>query len=189
MTEDIKKDVADEVSDKVEDKVEDAPEVKEPEKEETTEPTKDEPKNDDTNVTELLKETETKVETLTKEVETLQATNTELSNTVAELKSVKENLDTANTTIKEYEQLLTKLCDEKVKRIPEELQDLIPSNMTLTQKLEWITKAESKNMFKEKKNVDGVEIGKPIGATTEKVDTTNLSASSLFSLAYNTLKK
>lgn len=186
MAEDIKKDVADEVSDKVEDKVENAPETKEPEKEETT---KDEPKKDDTNVTELLKETETKVETLTKEVETLQATNTELSNTVAELKSVRENLDTANNTIKEYEQLLTKLCDEKVKKIPEDLQDLIPGNMTLTQKLEWIAKAESKNMFKEKKNVEDIEIGKPIGASAEKVDTNTLSASSLFSLAYNTLKK
>ncbi|HBF7594797.1 TPA: hypothetical protein KOX39_003412 [Clostridioides difficile] len=185
MAEDIKKEVTDEVSDKVEDKVEDTPEVKK----ETTEPTKDETKKEDTNVTELLKETETKVETLTKEVETLQATNTELSNTVAELKSVKENLDTANETIKEYEQLLTNLCDEKVKKIPEELQDLIPSNMTLAQKLEWIAKAESKNMFKEKKNVEDVEIGKPIGASAEKVDTNTLSASSLFSLAYNTLKK
>ena len=191
MTEEIKNNevVTDEPSEKeVEDKK--AEVTVEDKKEEATEqePTKDDKKSED-DVTKLLEETENKVVTLTKEVETLQATNTELTATVTELKTVKEDLDTANDKLKEYEQLLTNLVDEKVKKIPEDLQDLIPSNMTLTQKLEWITKAESKNMFKDKKSVDDLEIGKPIGASPEKIDTNDLSASSLFSLAYNRFKR
>lgn len=187
MAEEIKKDetVINEASNKEE--IDDTTVAKKEEETVATEPTKVDEKDD--NIADLLKDAESKVDTLTKEIETLQATNSDLNNTVAELKTVKENLDTANETIKEYEQLLTNLVDEKVKKIPEELQDLIPSNMTLSQKLEWITKAESKNMFKEKKNIDDVEIGKPIGASPEKIDTNNLSASSLFSLAYNKLKR
>lgn len=108
---------------------------------------------------------------------------------VNDLAEAKEKIEKATATITEYETLLTNLVDEKIKKIPEDLQDLVPTNMTLTQKLDWVTKAESKNLFKEKKNIDGVEIGKSIGATSPKMDTENLSASSLFTLAYNTLKK
>ena len=108
---------------------------------------------------------------------------------VNDLAEAMTKIEKATATITEYETLLTNLVDEKIKKIPEDLQDLVPTNMTLTQKLEWVTKAESKNLFKEKKNIDGVEIGKSIGATSPKMDTDNLSASSLFNLAYNTLRK
>lgn len=174
MADEIVKDTAEETT-----PVENKPEAKpEPKKNETKENA----------VNKELAEAMDKIASLTTEVEELKVAKTDLENTTVSLNNVTAELKTANDTITEYEKLIANLVDEKVKKIPEDLQDLVPSNMTLVQKLEWITKAESKNMFN-KKVVDDMEIGKPMNTNAPKVDTDKMSASSLFSLAYNTIKK
>lgn len=146
-------------------------------KEEHKQPTKDE--KAEINVEDLKKalvEANEKV----KEVETLTAT-------VTDLQTKNAGQDKA---IKEYEELLSNLINTKMEQVPPEYKDLIPENMDLKQKLNWLDKAESKGIFnKEKKSNPDVEIGKPMNMETDTVDTSKLSGSQLLKMAYHTLKK
>ena len=113
------------------------------------------------------------VETLTNAVESLKAENKQ-----------------QQTTIQEYEELLTNLVQAKIKQIPDQFQDLVPDNMTLKQQLSWLEKAEAKGLFnREEKQNPAVEVGKPMNVDVPKVDTTKMSASELLRMAYSTVKK
>ena len=107
-----------------------------------------------------------------------------------ELADAKAEITKTNETVKGYEELLNKMIEEKMKAIPEEYADLVPSNMTIVQQLEWLAKAEAKNLFRKDKNALNVEIGKPMGAKADtKADTSKMSNSGILSMAYNVLKK
>lgn len=113
------------------------------------------------------------VETLTTTVETL----------------TKEN-EKQQSTIKEYEDLLTNLVEEKIKQIPDQFKDLVPDNMTLKQQLSWLQKAEQKGLFtREEKQNPSIEVGKPMNVEVPKVDTSKMSASELMRMAYSTIRK
>jgi dsDNA-specific endonuclease/ATPase MutS2 len=75
---------------------------------------------------------------------------------------------------KELEGLITNMVEEKLKSVPEEMHDLVPSNLTAEQTLDWLSKAESKGLFGTK---EAKEIGKPSNQSNEKpkVDKANLS--------------
>lgn len=110
-----------------------------------------------------------------------------LTTTVAQMKAEVEAKD---TIIREYEGLLQNLVETKMEQIPDQYKDLVPDNMDLKQKLSWLEKAESKGLFnKEEKQNPALEVGKPMNVEVPKVDTTKMSASSLLSMAYNTIKK
>ena len=98
-------------------------------------------------------------------------------------------IESKQAVIGEYESLLKTVIDGKMQNVPEQYHELIPANMGLKEKLEWLEKAESKGLFnKQEKENPAIEIGKPMNVEVPKVDTSKMSASSLLSLAYNTLK-
>lgn len=93
------------------------------------------------------------------------------------------------TVISEYETLLKSVIDGKMKNVPEEYRELIPENMGLKEKLDWLDKAESKGLFNKKEEKPELEIGKPMNVEIPKVDTAKMSASELMKMAYNTIKR
>lgn len=114
------------------------------------------------------------------EVESLQTTVTQLN----------EELSGKDAVIKEYEELVSKMVETKLEQVPADFKDLIPDNLDLKQKLNWLDKAEAKGLFtKEKKEKPNVEIGKPMNMEVPQVDAGKLSGSQLLRYAYNTLKK
>ena len=122
--------------------------------------------------------------------EQLKAHQEQLNNTNNTYNELSTAYAKAENKVKEYEELLTKMVEDKIKNIPSEYAELIPSHMSITQQLEWLVKAESKNLFnKSNKNLD-VEIGKPMGATVNtKANIKDMSSTSLLSMAYNVIKK
>lgn len=157
---------------KAEEKVEEKVENKEPEK-------KAEPEKAEVDVESLKKEL-AEANEKAKEVEVLNTT----------IEAMKKDSESKDAVIKEYEDLVGKLIETKMEQIPAEFKDLIPDNLDLKQKLNWLEKAESKGLFnKEDKKKPNVEIGKPMNVEAPQVDTTKLSGTQLLKMAYNTLKK
>ena len=118
------------------------PEVKEPEKKEKTEAKIETEK---TNSIELEKATKT-IEDLTNQLNTATEQVVELDAVKKDLAEAREEIEKANKTVKDYEDMLNKMIEEKMKGIPEEFSELVPSNMTIIQQLEWLAKAEAKNL-------------------------------------------
>lgn len=90
----------------------------------------------------------------------------------------------------EYESILNGIIDAKLQEIPENLRELVPANLTIKERMDWLTKAEKSGVFKTNANPD-VEIGKPLNPNNVKptTDTTKLSASTLMAMAYGNSQK
>jgi hypothetical protein len=154
-------------------------EEKEAEKEEVKEETKDVPNEE--------------VETLKAEIARLQA-ELQSATEKGQDDSVNEQLNTQKTLLQvqtnlvaEYEGVLNGIVDAKLADVPENVKGLIPQNVTLTEKLEWINKAEQSGIFKVS-NPD-VEIGKPLNPKNiQHNDTSKLTASSMLAMGYGNSK-
>ncbi|MEY8748952.1 hypothetical protein [Alkalicoccobacillus gibsonii] len=85
-----------------------------------------------------------------------------------------EQLTSYKTRAEQLEGAFGEMVNAKVESIPEDYRELIPEGMTAEQKLEWITKAESKGMFK---TVDTTqkEIGGGKGGTNPEEAKVDLS--------------
>lgn len=148
--------------------------------------------------TEVEKEPEKKVEEEAKiDIEQLKAELNaanekakQVESLTATVEQMKVESEKDKAELKEYEDLVSNLIDTKLKEVPEDYKELIPDNLTLKQKLNWLEKAEAKGLFvkKEKKKPD-VEIGKPMNIETPSVDTSKLTTGQLLRMAYNTVKK
>lgn len=164
--------------------------LKDNNKELETEPTK-----------EPEKEPEKKEEPENKENEKVTGLEAEIERLKGELKQVKAKddskvaLDQVNTLLNEqknlvaeYEGILTGIIDTKLEQIPENLKELVPANLSLKEKMDWLTKAEKSGIFKV--NPD-IEIGKPLNPNNIKqpTDTSKLSTSSILAMAYGNSKK
>ena len=115
-----------------------------------------------------------------KEVETLTAT----------VETMKVEAEKTKAELKEYEELVSNLIETKLKEVPEDYKELIPDNLSLKQKLNWLEKAEAKGLFnKEEKKKPNVEIGKPMNVDAPSVDTSKLTGSQLLRMAYNSVKR
>lgn len=192
-TEDNKDNANSDNKDKPEDKKEEPPK-EEPKEEEKKEPEK-EPEKKDEKPEDKKEEPENnndeKVAGLEAEIERLKG---ELAKAQANGDS-KVALDQANTLlnvqknlVSEYEGILNGIIDTKLAEVPENLKELVPANLSITEKLEWITKAEKSGIFKAKDT--DIEIGKPLNPNNVKqqTDTTKLSASALMAMAYGNSK-
>lgn len=80
------------------------------------------------------------------------------------------------TRTKELETLIQGMVETKLQAVPKEMVDLVPTNITVEQTLDWLNKAESKGLFGTGKT-EPKEIGKPSNKSNEtpKVDTVNMS--------------
>ncbi len=156
------------------------PKVEEPAKEEKKEPTIEDNKESTTSEEakvdiEKLKEELNLANEKIKEVETLNTT----------IETVKADLEAKTNIIAEYEELLTNMVNTKMENVPTDYKDLIPSNMDLKQKLDWLNKAEAKGLFKTgEAKKPNVEIGKPMNVEPPQVDTSKLTTSQLLKMAY-----
>lgn len=166
------------------------PEVKTPEptKEQNPEEKKEAAK--DSKDPEPSAEAKVDVEALKKQLAEAIETGKQVDTLNATVNTLQTEIEAKNNVIKEYEGLLQNLVDTKMEQIPDQYKDLVPDNMDLKQKLSWLEKAESKGLFnKEDKQNPAIEVGKPMNVEVPKVDTSKLNASSLLSLAYNTIRK
>lgn len=163
------------------------PEVK------TPEPTKEqnpEEKKEAAKDSEPSAEAKVDVEALKQQLAEAIETGKQVDTLNATVNTLQTEVEMKNSVIKEYEGLLQNLVDTKMEQIPDQYKDLVPDNMDLKQKLSWLEKAESKGLFnKEEKQNPAIEVGKPMNVEVPKVDTSKLSASSLLSMAYNTIRK
>jgi hypothetical protein len=75
----------------------------------------------------------------------------------------------------ELETVINSMVQTKLEAIPEEMQDLVPANLTAEATLDWLNKAESKGLFAKP---EVKEIGKMSNKGNEgpKIDNANISA-------------
>ncbi|UTV34870.1 hypothetical protein [Bacillus altitudinis] len=87
-----------------------------------------------------------------------------------------ETYKTYQTRASELESVITGMVETKLNDVPKEMHDLIPTNLSAEQTLDWLNKAESKGLFGSGKP-DVKEVGKPSNKSNEapKVDKANLS--------------
>lgn len=136
-------------------------------------------------LTEIKKSQETQK---TKELEDTQQFKTLYEKQKAEYEALHSQSTAYQTSVSQYETVINGLVESKLASVPAELHDLIPANLTVTEKLDWITKAESKGLFGAKQTVN-VPIGQPMGVPTlAEADITKLSPQELLLRAYSTKK-
>ena len=163
---------------------------------ETTKPQNQEPK--EPKVEELKKEekeagaeeVKVDVEKLKAELLEAQGKAKEVETLTATVETMKAEAEKTKAELKEYEELVSNLIETKLKEVPEDYKELIPDNLSLKQKLNWLEKAEAKGLFnKEEKKKPNVEIGKPMNVDAPSVDTSKLTGSQLLRMAYNSVKR
>ena len=163
---------------------------------ETTKPQNQEPK--EPKVEELKKEekeagaeeVKVDVEKLKAELLEAQGKAKEVETLTATVETMKVEAEKTKAELKEYEELVSNLIETKLKEVPEDYKELIPDNLSLKQKLNWLEKAEAKGLFnKEEKKKPNVEIGKPMNVDAPSVDTSKLTGSQLLRMAYNSVKR
>lgn len=76
-----------------------------------------------------------------------------------ELESYKTDFESTKTRVEQLEGIMTSMLNTKLESIPEEFHDLIPENLSPEQKLDWISKAETKGLFKDQSQ-------EPVGGQT-----------------------
>lgn len=106
----------------------------------------------------------------------------------AELAQVNALLTVQKNLVSEYEGIITGLIEAKMAEVPENLKELVPANLSLKERMDWLTKAEKSGIFKA--NNPDIEIGKPMNPNTVKqqADTAKLSASAIMAMAYGNSK-
>lgn len=99
-----------------------------------------------------------------------------------------EQAEAMEQQIKRTEQLekvINNLIESKLSKIPEEYHDLIPGNLEVDQKLDWIMKAEEKGLFSSALNVGTLKIGEPTNPKQKKsVDYSKMSTFQLLTMGY-----
>lgn len=161
--------------------------VEEPQKEEKQE---SKPPKETEKVKDDSEEVKVDVEQLKAELKEANEKAGQVETLTATMETMKAEAEKQKAELKEYEELITNLIETKLKEVPEDFKELIPDNLTLKQKLNWLEKAEAKGLFnKEEKKKPNVEIGKPMNVEVPSVDTSKLAPSQLLRLAYNTVKR
>ena len=165
------------------DKPEDTKEPEKKDERKTDEPEdKKEPENkNDEKITGL----EAEIERLKGELAKAQSNNADKT----ALDQANALLNVEKGLVSEYEGIITAIIDAKLADVPENLKELVPENLNIQQKLDWINKAEKSGIFKAKDT--DIEIGKPLNPNNSKqnTDTSKLSASSLMAMAYGNAQK
>ena len=163
-------------------------ETTKPQNQEPKEPKVEEPKKEEKEAG--AEEVKVDVEQLKAELLEAQGKAKEVETLTATVETMKVEAEKTKAELKEYEDLVTNLIDTKLKDVPEDFKELIPDNLSLKQKLNWLEKAEAKGLFnKEEKKKPNVEIGKPMNVDAPSVDTSKLTGSQLLRMAYNSVKR
>lgn len=128
----------------------------------------------------------TKYKETKKELEDLNNIYKELEGKSFELADA---LDKAQARNQALEKVIQTLVDAKLSKIPEEYHDLIPENLSVEEKLDWITKAEEKGLFSSAINVGIMRIGQPTNPSKQQTkDMSKFSPFQLLTMGYNSTK-
>lgn len=102
-----------------------------------------------------------------------------------QLETFKSDFESAKSRTEALEGVMTSMLNTKMESISEEFHDLIPDNLSPEQKLDWISKAEAKGLFKDKSQ-------DPVGGATNpsggKPDFDNMSTTQLLKFGYGNKK-
>lgn len=103
-----------------------------------------------------------------------------------EAKTHKQKVEAFEQRVQQLEGVIQQLLETKLEAIPEEFRDLIPSNFTVEQKLEWIANAEKKGLFTKKQQQ---QIGGDTNSSDKQaIDLTALSPIQLLKAGYGSKK-
>ncbi len=98
-----------------------------------------------------------------------------------ELETYKKDFNSTKERAEHLEGIMTSMLNTKMETIPEEFHDLIPENLSPEQKLDWISKADAKGLFKDKSQ-------EPLGGQTnpgaQKADLDNMPVNLMFQSGY-----
>lgn len=163
-------------------------ETTKPQNQEPKEPKVEEPKKEEKEAG--AEEVKVDVEQLKAELKEANEKAGQVETLTATVETMKVEAEKTKAELKEYEELVSNLIETKLKEVPEDYKELIPDNLSLKQKLNWLEKAEAKGLFnKEEKKKPNIEIGKPMNVDAPSVDTSKLTGSQLLRMAYNSVKR
>src|SRR5699024_3012267 len=74
-------------------------------------------------------------------------------------------LEALQAQVNEFQSVIENMVNQKVEQNPEDMCDLVPDGLTHQQKLDWITKAEEKGLFKKKEQI---VVGQPLNHSAEQ---------------------
>lgn len=101
------------------------------------------------------------------------------------LKTYETDRESTKTRMESLEGVLNSMLSSKLEAIPEDFHDLIPENLSPEQKLDWVSKAEAKGLFKD----DSQEpVGGPTNPPAEITDLENLNTFQLLQNGYGSKK-
>ncbi|MEN2464915.1 hypothetical protein [Ornithinibacillus sp. JPR2-1] len=103
-----------------------------------------------------------------------------------QLQTYKQDFESTKTRAETLEGIITNMLNTKLESIPEEFHDLIPDNLSPEQKLDWITKAETKGLFGTKKSDDPV--GGLTNPSTSKTNFEDMNPMQLLAAGYGSKK-
>jgi hypothetical protein len=83
-----------------------------------------------------------------------------------------EQLETLKTKSTEYSDMINGMLEAKMNTIPEEFQELVPSNLDTKEKLAWIEKAQEKGLLKSQTEI-------PVGGSTNPKPSGNIDLNKL----------
>lgn len=102
-----------------------------------------------------------------------------------QLDTYKTDYENTKTRVEALEGVMTSMLNTKLESIPEDFHDLIPDNLSPEQKLDWITKAETKGLFKDKSLEP---VGNPTNPTQQTTNFENMNPMQLLSAGYGSKK-
>lgn len=127
------------------------------------------------------------IDKLKQELEEAKKQLAEVTNLNAAISTLKTDVEAKEKAITDYEGVLVTMVEDKIKKIPTEFAELIPSSFGLKEKLDWLNKAEATGLFNKTeavKDTPAVEIGKPMQVEVPPVDTSKMSVSQMLKMAY-----
>jgi hypothetical protein len=103
-----------------------------------------------------------------------------------QLETYKTDFEGTKSRVEALEGIMNSMLQTKLEGIPEEYHDLIPDNLSPEQKLDWITKAETKGLFGTKNSEEPV--GGPTNPINPKTDFENMNSFQLLKAGYGSKK-
>lgn len=106
-------------------------------------------------------EVNSKHKELAGQLATMEASKLAMEKEIADMKlasegtqtSIKETTEKLTSEVEKYKTLVGEMVASKLQAIPEDMQDLVPTELSDEQKIAWISKAEEKGLFKKQAQV------------------------------------
>jgi cell division septum initiation protein DivIVA len=105
--------------------------------------------------------------------------------TATQLRDLQTSTKAQSERITSLEGILTEMTDTRLSAIPEEMHDLIPTNLNVEQKLAWLIKAEEKGLFGGGQDDSEVPVGSRRNHADTKVNERGMSGIEKLLMGYS----